>query len=59
MVCAWCGRRRDPHTFVRWLEPLSFETLEAKAVTHGICPTCQQAILDDIRSGILLRRFTP
>ena len=42
VVCAWCRSIRDSEGL--WVRPVSMPPTGSEAVlSHGICPTCQQA----------------
>jgi Fe2+ or Zn2+ uptake regulation protein len=43
LICAWCGRWKDPHDPSLW-HPAETLMADASAVSHGMCPDCRQKL---------------
>ena len=43
LICAWCGRWRDPQDAAVW-HPAETLTADTAAHSHGMCPDCREQL---------------
>lgn len=46
-ICAWCKKVRTPQGV--WQRPANVDLLRTKMCTHGLCPCCYHALMQEAR----------